>query len=231
MPASTMKTLQVRDLGLIDYGEALSLQRRLREERLEDKRADTLLLLEHPPTITLGRRSTQEEMVTPPEQLRAQGFEVHEIERGGKITYHGPGQLVGYPIVSLRDMGLGVPKFVGLLEQSMIDFLGDLGLQTGRRQGLPGVWANGRKIAAIGVHLRRWVSIHGFAINLYPELSHFEAIMPCGIPDAEVTSVKAELGSYPSMDEAKTLVTEHLRRLLGYGTVHRETTVGGRAEG
>ena len=219
MEKSYTKPLIVRDLGLIDYGEALALQRDLRERRLAGRASDTLLLLEHPPTLTLGRRSAAEELRAPPEALQAQGFQVHEIERGGRTTYHGPGQLVGYPIVSLRELGLGVPQFVGLLEQCVIDFLGEVGLRAERRQGFPGVWVGGRKIGAIGVHLKRWVSIHGFALNLCPDLAHFEAIVPCGIPDAEVTSVEAELGRCPPMAEAKRSMGEHFRRLFGYPSV------------
>ena len=216
------KALLVRDLGLIDYGEALALQRDLRERRLAGhppEAGDTLLLLEHPPTFTFGRRSAREELVTPAELLRAQGFQLHEIERGGKITYHGPGQLVGYPIVSIRALDLGVPDFVRVLEQCVIDFLGELGLQAGRRRGLPGVWVGGRKIAAVGVHLKRWVSIHGFALNLCPDLSHFEAIVSCGLPGVQVTSVEAELGRCPPMAQAKRSMAEHLRRRLGYASM------------
>jgi len=211
-----VNSLHVRDLGLIDYGEALALQRDLRERRLAGEARDTLLLLEHPPTFTLGRRSTGEDFLAAPELLRERGFAVYAVERGGRTTYHGPGQLVGYPIVDVRALGFSLPQFVHALEQCLLDYLAELGIQAGRRTGYPGVWAGRRKIGAIGVHLKRWVSIHGFALNLRPDLAHFDAIVPCGIPDARATSVLAKLGGCPSMASAKTSVAERFRQVLGY---------------
>ncbi|MEE9285784.1 MAG: lipoyl(octanoyl) transferase LipB, partial [Dehalococcoidia bacterium] len=191
----------------------------IREARLSGRAPDTLLLLEHPPTITFGRRSGAGEMLMPREELVRQGFEFHEIERGGKATYHGPGQLVGYPIVSLRELGLDVPRFVRLLEQTLMDYLAGVGLSAQRRPGFPGVWVGGRKIGAVGVHLKRWVSIHGFALNLCPDLKHFEAIVPCGIEDAEVTSVEAQQGRsrrWGGMAVAKEGVAKSFSRAFGY---------------
>ena len=164
------QALRVSDLGLIAYEEALDLQRSLREARIDGRAPDILLVLEHPPTITLGRRSRPEELLASREVLESQGVHVAEAERGGKITYHGPGQLVVYPILGLRELGLSVPRYVSILEQAMIDWLGTLGLEAARRKGLPGVWVNGRKIGAVGVHLKRWVGIHGFALNVDPDL-------------------------------------------------------------
>ncbi len=210
------EVLTVSDLGLIDYEEALALQRSFREARLEGRVSDRVLLLEHPPTITFGRRSRPEELLASRELLESQGVHLAEVERGGKITYHGPGQLVGYPIVGLRELGISVPRYVSTLEQAMIDYLGSLGLEAARRKGFPGVWVKGRKIGAVGVHLKRWVSIHGFALNIAPDLAAFQAIVPCGINDAEVTSVAAELGGSPSIGDAKRAVAESLRAGLGY---------------
>ena len=157
--------LSVCDLGMVDYGEALALQRAVRDRRIEGSVGDTLLLLEHPPTITLGRRTAAGDLHVDREGLRRLGFAVAEVERGGRATYHGPGQVVGYAIVSLKERGLSVPSFVALLEQTGIDYLAELGIEAGRRDGFNGVWTHGRKIGAIGVHLRRWVSLHGFALN------------------------------------------------------------------
>lgn len=211
--------LSVCDLGLVDYGEALAQQRALRERRLEGSVGDTLLLLEHPPTITLGRRTAEGDLHVDREGLRRLGFAVAEVERGGRATYHGPGQVVGYAVVSLKERGLSVPSFVALLEQTGIDYLAGLGIEAGRRDGFNGVWTNGRKIGAIGVHLRRWVSLHGFALNVDPDLRHYDAIVPCGITDAEATSVRRELGSAPPMSEAKRGVAAAFAQAFGYAGV------------
>jgi lipoate-protein ligase B len=217
--AERPRVLRVTPLGLVPYGEALALQRETREARLAGRAGDTLLLVEHPPTVTLGRRSVPGELVGGRQALAAMGVELFEIERGGKTTYHGPGQLVGYPIVSVRELGISVPRYVALLEQTLVDYLGGLGLQAGRRPGFPGVWVAGRKIGAIGVHLKRWVTMHGFALNLDPDLRHFDAIVPCGIEDAQVTSVAAELGRAPPMAEAYRGVAACFQRAFGYDAV------------
>ena len=208
--------LSVCDLGLVDYGEALAKQRALRDRRIEGSVGDTLLLLEHPPTITLGRRTAEDDLHVDREGLRRLGFAVADVERGGRATYHGPGQVVGYAIVSLKERNLSVPSFVALLEQTGIDYLAGLGIEAGRRDGFNGVWTNERKIGAIGVHLRRWVSLHGFALNVDPDLRHYDAIVPCGITDAEATSVRRELGSAPSMSEVKRGVAAAFSRAFGY---------------
>ena len=208
--------LSVCDLGLVGYGEALALQRAIRDRRIEGSVGDTLLLLEHPPTVSLGRRTKPGDLLVDREGLRRLGFGVAEVERGGRATYHGPGQLVGYAIISLKERGLSVPRFVALLEQTGIDYLAGLGIVAGRRDGLTGVWTNGRKIGAIGVHLRRWVSLHGFALNADPDLRHYDAIVPCGIADAEATSVRRELGHAPPMSEVKRGVTASFAQAFGY---------------
>lgn len=223
------RLLRITDLGLMAYGEALTLQHALREERLAGRIPDTLLLVEHPPTVTLGRRSQPEELLLDRGALAAMGYGVFEVERGGKATYHGPGQIVGYPIVSVREAGLSVPRYVGLLEQTVIDYLAGLGLKAERRPGYPGVWVRGRKIAAVGVHLKRWVSMHGFALNLAPDLSRFQAIVPCGIAGAEVTSVLAELGEAPPMAEAKGAIAQTFERLFGYERVQWSEALRGLA--
>ncbi|MCL0101752.1 lipoyl(octanoyl) transferase LipB [Dehalococcoidia bacterium] len=208
--------LHVWDLGVKEYGETLKIQRSLRERRLTEAGADILLLVEHPPTFTKGRRWMESEFVVPLDSLQDRGFAVHEVERGGGITYHGPGQLVGYPIFSLRALKLGIPEFISTLEQSVIDYLEQLRLAAHRQHGFPGVWVGERKIAAVGVHLKRWVSMHGFALNMDPDLDPFDSIIPCGLPGLQVTSVSQEAGCVPPMDETKRGLTEHVRKLFGY---------------
>ena len=213
--------LRALDLGLAEYPETLALQHRLREQRLSGAVEDTLLLLEHPPLFTCGRGSLPQEFLLPQQELQARGFGIHSVERGGKTTYHGPGQLMGYPIISLQERGLQAREYVALLEQCLIDSLADFGLVSARRAGYPGVWVQERKIAALGVHIKQGVSIHGFALNLNPDLNHFAYIVPCGIPDGTVTSMQAELGRSPAMAVAKASVEHHLRRVFGYAhTAH-----------
>ncbi|MBM4406737.1 MAG: lipoyl(octanoyl) transferase LipB [Chloroflexi bacterium] len=217
--------LSVVDLGLKEYGEALTLQRALREERIAGRVDDTLLLLEHPPTITLGRRAAAKEMRLPEAELKAQGFGIWQIERGGKSTYHGPGQLVGYPIVDVRARGLSVPRYVHLLEEAIIAYLGSVGQPAARREGYPGVWVNGNKIAAVGVHLKQWVSIHGFALNVDPDMRHFETIVACGIGDAGVTSMARELRRDFAMSDVKAAVARSLSETFGYGKIQWHNAV------
>lgn len=223
-----MTALRAIDLGLMEYGEALALQRRLREQRIAGQAPDTLLMVEHPPVVTLGRRTASGDILLSREILQEQGVTVFDVERGGRATYHGPGQLVAYPIVSLRQRGLSVPRYVAALEQALIDYLATLGLAAARRTGYPGVWVRGRKVAAIGVHLRQWVSMHGVALNLSTDLSQYAAIVPCGIIDAEVTSVAAEmgaaeLGAMPSLADARIAVAATLALALGYDGVGWES--------
>lgn len=216
-------TLRIVDLGFAPYEATLALQRETRERRLEQRAPDTLFLVEHPHTITLGRRTEPSELLAPPAFFEAQGVPLVTVERGGKATYHGPGQVVAYPVVSLRDLGRDVPDYVRGLEQVMIDYLATLGMEGQRRHGLPGVWVWGRKIGAIGVHLKRWVTIHGFALNLNPDLFQFSNIVPCGIADSEVTSVARELHRSPWVSEAKTTIAELFTRQFGFEAARVES--------
>src|SRR5439155_12741986 len=159
---------EVRWLGLVPYGEALALQRRLNEARFEGRIPDTLLLLEHPPVFTLGRRGSYADILVPPERLRELGIEVHETNRGGLVTYHGPGQLVGYPIADLRRLAGDAPSYVSGLEETMIRALAEHGIAAFRDPAARGVWTSGGKIGAIGVAVSRGITLHGFAINLQP---------------------------------------------------------------
>jgi len=190
--------LAVAHLGLVPYGDALERQRALAEDRMAGRLAhDTLLLLEHPPVVTLGRGTRSASLPLAPELLRRRGIEVFEIERGGDVTYHGPGQLVGYPIFDLARVGLrrDLHWFLRQLEASLIESLEAFGIPGERRVGYTGVWTGGgsRKIASIGIHVRQWVTWHGFALNVTTDLSPFDLIVPCGIPDVVMTSVAKEL--------------------------------------
>ncbi|MGH3694325.1 MAG: lipoyl(octanoyl) transferase LipB [Pseudonocardiaceae bacterium] len=198
--------VEVRQLGTIDYNQAWALQRELATARAEGTGPDVLLLLEHPAVYTAGRRTT-------PADRPAEGTPVIDVDRGGKITWHGPGQLVGYPLIALTEP-LDVVDFVRRLEQALISVCTGLGLDTGRIAGRSGVWlaadpATGRpqrKIAAIGVRVSRGVTMHGFALNCAPDLSAFDRIVPCGITDAGVTSLTAELGRPVSVAQVRPAV-------------------------
>lgn len=208
-------TLRFLDLGVIDYDAALLQQRELVRDRIAGRAPDTVLLVEHPPTITLGRAADRRHVLLAPDQLAARGVSLRESDRGGDVTFHGPGQLVGYPIVDLGCRGRDIHRYLRDLEQALIDALAELTIKAERVAGRTGVWVGDRKIAAIGVKVTRWVTSHGFALNVSPDLSGFTLIVPCGIRDRGVTSVSQELGRAVALDEVKPLVTRHLARHLG----------------
>jgi len=184
-----MNTLEVLTAGTVPYEEALAWQRQLAEDRIAGRLShDVLLLLEHPPVVTLGRNSHAEHL------LQAEGIDVFEVERGGDVTFHGPGQLVGYPILDLGAYRKDLHWYLRTLEQALIDALAILDIPAERRPGFTGVWTRGRKIASIGVHVKQWVTWHGFALNVTTDLAHFDRIVPCGIQNVEMTSVQKEVG-------------------------------------
>lgn len=191
-----MRKVQVRRLGRIGYADALELQQRLVEERRRGEIGDQLLLLEHPPVITLGVkvRNDRSHVLASPERLATLGVELHETGRGGDVTYHGPGQVVGYPIVDLRPDRCDVHAYVRDLEEVMIRAARTFGVEATRVAGLTGIWVGNEKLAAIGVRISRWVTSHGFAFNVNTDLSHFALIVPCGINDRGVTSLAKLLG-------------------------------------
>jgi lipoyl(octanoyl) transferase len=183
------RVLEVVQAGLVPYGEALEWQRRLADDRIAGRLPhDLLLLLEHPPVLTLGRNSHAAHV------LRPEGVEVFDVERGGDVTFHGPGQLVGYPILDLRQHRQDLHWYLRALEQALIDGLGELGIPAERNTGYTGVWTRGKKIASIGIHVKQWVTWHGFALNVTTDLASFDRIVPCGIPDVVMTSVEKETG-------------------------------------
>jgi len=231
--------IHVLQLGRIDYATAFELQRSLVELRKRGEIGDVLLLLEHTPVITLGRNAKAEHVLASREQLAARGVEVFECDRGGDVTYHGPGQLVGYPIFDLRGFTtpegprktLGAVEFVRRLEEVLIRTCADFGIAARRASGRTGVWTgrNDAKVAAIGVHISRGVTSHGFALNVSTDLDAFQLIVPCGIADKQVTSLGRELGEAPALEkatesaarnfgvvfESQVLWVENLEALLG----------------
>ena len=187
-------------LGLVPYEEARATQKRLEAARQADDIPDVLLLLEHPPVYTKGRRSTPDELPMGEDWYRMQGIEVTGTDRGGRVTYHGPGQIVAYPIVSLKAYGDDVHVYVRNLERVMIAALADHGVEAGLREGLTGVWVGERKIGSIGVHVNRGVTTHGLAVNVNNDLQPFEWVVPCGIEACQVTSLAREHGAEQDFD-------------------------------
>ena len=194
------------DLGTISYPECLSLQGKLAKLRLAGEIEDTLLLLEHTPVITLGAAGGEDNLLAEPERLRHAGVEVFHTDRGGNITYHGPGQLVAYPIFDLRTHGRDVHLFLRNLEQIVVDCLADFGVAGETEEGYTGVWVGGEKICSIGIAVRRWISYHGFALNISPNFDHWSLIHPCGLVDRRVTSLARAIGECPDMDAVKRCV-------------------------
>ncbi len=183
-------------LGRVPYAEALELQRALARDRISGAiPQDVLLLVEHDPVVTLGRSSKGKHLLASPEFLATKGVELFEVERGGDVTFHGPGQLVGYPIMDLKRHKQDLHWYLRQLEQTLIDVLGAYGIPAEQNTGLTGVWTRGRKIASIGVHARDWVTWHGFALNVTTDLSYFDLIVPCGIGGVVMTSISRELGT------------------------------------
>lgn len=209
------RALAVERLGVVDYRRGLALQAELHERRVAGEADDTLLLLEHPHVYTIGRRGSHADVLWDADALCARGVDVVETDRGGQVTYHGPGQLVGYPIVDLGP-GADLVRYVRKLEDVMIGSLARFGLAAGREDGNTGVWTRGKKIGAIGVRVTRNVTKHGFALNVCPDLDYFVGIVPCGITDRGVTSMAAELGRAPVLGEVATIVGDQFRREFSY---------------
>lgn len=209
-----MRECQVRDLGRMSYGEALGIQQRIASERKQDLASDHLLFVEHPHVVTIGRNGHTENILLPEEGMRRLGIEIHETDRGGDVTYHGPGQVVGYPIMDLREWKRDVGAFVRAVEQVLIDSLEDFGIRAGRLARCTGVWVGGAKIAAIGIHLSRWVSTHGWALNVAPDMRYFQYIVPCGLTKP-VTSM-AELGVRADAEEVKDSLARHFGEIFEF---------------
>ncbi|HET9635475.1 MAG TPA: lipoyl(octanoyl) transferase LipB [Gemmatimonadaceae bacterium] len=182
-------------LGRLPYAEALELQRSIARDRISGAiPQDVLLLVEHPPVVTLGRGTKEKNLISSPDFLQSKGVEVFEVERGGDVTFHGPGQLVGYPIIDLKRHRQDLHWYLRKIEEALINTLADYGITGERNSAFTGVWTRGRKIASIGVHARDWVTWHGFALNVTTDLSFFDLIVPCGIDGVVMTSIARELG-------------------------------------
>ncbi len=205
--------LDVRHLGLVAYSDALDLQNELRAARGEGRVGDTILLLEHPDVITIGRSARQGTTLMDDATLRSAGYEVFRVNRGGDVTWHGPGQLVGYPILDLALRKRDVHAYLRTLERVLIDVLAEYGIDAMRRDGYAGVWLDDRrKIASIGVGLRRWLTMHGFALNVCCDLQRFRAIIPCGLEGVEMTSMSEVLGRPLDLVEVAERVELQLRK-------------------
>src|SRR3954471_4380315 len=211
-----MRPIEVRRLGIIPYAEALTLQRELVEERKADRIPDLLLLLQHPAVITLGVRGDggRSNTVAARDRLMELGIDVLETGRGGDVTYHGPGQLVGYPIVDLKPDRCDVHRYVRDLEEVLVRSVAEFGVTASRIAGLTGIWVGDEKLAAIGVRISRWVTSHGFALNVNTDLSHFGLIVPCGIADKGVTSLARLTGHPIPMDEVVAAVSRHFAAIF-----------------
>jgi len=213
-----MHRLLVADLGLIGYAEALSLQQRIAEARKRGGLEDVLLLCEHPHVLTLGRNASRANLLVSESVLRQKGVELHTTNRGGDITYHGPGQVVGYPLLDLNPIRRDVGWYVRTLEEAMIRSSAGFGVQAFRVAGKTGIWVEAEegeeKLAAIGVHLSRWITSHGFAYNVATDLRYFDLIVPCGIPDRKATSLEKLLRRSVSIEEVKPRLVHHLTELF-----------------
>ena len=211
----------------MDYAEAHRLQKELQAKRISGEIDDTVLLLEHPPVLTMGRSAKEQHILAAPEVLAARGISVHEVGRGGDVTYHGPGQLVAYPIIDLKPDRRDVRKYMWSLEETMIRTCADLGLAATRVEGLNGAWIGNRKVGAVGVRISRWVTMHGLALNANSDLMHFELIVPCGIQDKTVTSLSAELGRTVSAADLVDPLARHLADLFDTTVEWQDAVPGG----
>jgi lipoate-protein ligase B len=219
-----VRPLEVLDLGLLHYSEALEIQGRIAEQRKRSEGVDTLLFVEHPHVVTLGRNGKQHHVLASEEILERSGIEFFETDRGGDVTYHGPGQIVGYPILDLRDWKRDVHAYFSGVEQCLIDALAGFGIRAERipQRGFEGVWVGGAKIAAIGIHISRWITSHGFALNVDTDLSYFQYIVPCGLTKP-VCSLRS-LGCKASREEVRDAIAASFAKVFGYAAamVHEE---------
>ena len=221
MTRSGQRILKVERLGRVEYAAGLRLQKQTAASVLTGEQADTLLLLEHPHTLTLGRRAAEDGIIAPDEVLQAHGVTVFETNRGGKVTYHGLGQIVGYPIINLSPDREDVHRYVRDLEEVLIRVMDDFGMAAFRVQGLTGVHTSRGKVAAIGVHIARWVTTHGFALNVNTDLSYFDLIVACeGEP---VTSMKESLGREVEMSAVEERIVARFAEVFGMELSHRGT--------
>jgi len=211
---------EIVDLGCLGYARTCDLQRDLVERRKRGEIPDQLLIVEHPHVVTMGRNGHMENLLATPDILQRAGIELHHADRGGDVTYHGPGQIVGYPVFDLREWKRDVVAYVRALEQVLIDALAEFGIAGGRLPGATGVWVEGAKVAAIGVHISRWVTSHGFALNLDTDLEYFRYIVPCGLT-RPVTSMRV-LGCLAGREEVIAAIAGAFARVFGRAIMEKE---------
>jgi len=215
--ASSVRALEVRRLGLVPYGDALELQAELVQQRRSGEIPDTLLLLQHPHVITKGSGTHLENILLTESEREERGIELFEAGRGGDVTYHGPGQLIGYPILDLKPDRCDLHSYLRDLEEVLIRVLAEYGLVGGRREGMTGAWVEDRKLAAIGIRVSSgWITSHGFALNVSTDLRYFGSIIPCGIQQYGVASLESELGRSISMTEVENRAEAEFRAVFGY---------------
>lgn len=207
--------IEFLDLGLKPYKEALKIQEELRQKRIAGEIFDTLILCEHPPVFTVGKRDADGDFLSTFEKIFADGIEVVKTERGGRITYHGPGQLVGYFIFNIKELGLGVKDFVNKVEECCVLALQKFGIDAVRDPLHPGLWVNGEKIVAVGLNITQGVSMHGFALNVAPDMVHYKHIVPCGIKDRGITSMDKLLERTPAMADVAEAVKNSVNEVFG----------------
>ena len=220
-----MRRCDLHQLHLVTYENGMKLQQKLAEMRQNDQLDDQLLLLEHPPVITLGRGGDTANLLASPDVLRRERVRYFETTRGGDITYHGPGQIVGYPIIHLGDGSRDVRKYVTKLEEVLIRTVAEYGITAERVEGKRGIWVGNNKIAAIGVRIARWVTSHGWALNVNTNLDHFRFITPCGIQGAGVTSIAAEVGRPIEIDEVRRVLVRHFSEVFEREIVPRDESI------
>jgi len=216
---SNPRTCTVLQPGLMAYPAACALQQALVSTVRRDRDRAFLLLLEHPPVLTIGRRGSERNIVVPRSVLKREGIDVVETDRGGDITYHGPGQLVGYPIVALQGRGRDVHKYLRSLEALLIRTAAHFGIEAGRKQGFTGVWVGPRKLASIGVAFRAWTSFHGFALNVNPNMKHFALIHPCGLVGVQMTSLSQRAGRPVCVNDVMPILTAEFAAEFGFDRV------------
>ena len=222
-------TCRVVRAGVVEYLRCWEVQRALAQEVADGAQPNTLILLEHPPVYTIGRRGSRDDVMLDDEELSELGISIYEIDRGGQVTFHGPGQLVAYPVLDIREWG-GPVKYVRTLERVIIRTLADFGITAGLIEGLTGVWVEDRKIAAIGVKISRGVTYHGLAVNVNTDLSGFDHIIPCGITDRDVTSMKVQLGGPVDVDLVAYSLVYHFGGEMGLRMTETESSIEGLAE-
>ena len=213
---STFRKLAYADLGLIDYAEAWELQKRLHAKRLRNEIPDTLLLLEHPHVYTLGKAADKNNLIAETRFIKEHGISVYETDRGGDVTYHGPGQIVGYAILNLAEWKKDAHEYLRAIEETVMKTCAEYGTETTRHPKYTGVWAGENKICAIGVKISRWITMHGFALNVSTNLEIFEGIIPCGIREKGVTSLERETGKNLSLADVKKTLLKNFAETFGY---------------